>query len=170
MFYVDGDYNGGQRDFPYLYCTVSLSVLSKDSDKDNEADAIAIAFDWLTGRTAIKVLSGIGSERDYPWKEMTLQGWLNSYSDLSSLANALGAQGIEITISQELINNIKVTYDAVSSYSTFEGNTMSANEGRWFGYKHGTVGVGIYMAMSVGFCYFKIDNNGNFTIKRLCLI
>jgi hypothetical protein len=80
----------------------------------------------------------------------------------------LGAQGQTTAIGGQVAAAIMSTFNDASTYSTFEGTTMSESEGRWLGFRHSITGVGIYMAYSIGCCYFKIDASGNFTIKRLC--
>ena len=130
------------------------------------------AYDWCIwqlftvagGDVYSRVCNGLQSNTWSAWQRIDNYGT----SSLSELASALGAQGQTTAIGGAVVDAIMDTYDNVSAYSTFEGTTMSESEGRWLGYKHGSTGVGIYMANTIGLCYFKIDSNRNFTIKRLC--
>jgi len=88
VYYVDQDSNGhSQYDFPFQYCVVSI-------DKTHWARTrfvMAFAFDIVTGQTKI-YRDGGGGDRIYNWQDVAIgyPSFYKDYTDLSSLANALG--------------------------------------------------------------------------------
>lgn len=95
VYYVDEDYNGIQSDMPFPYCVISINYISYGSN-NNDVQAQAIAFNITNGEVKYKCVSGIGSDRDYPWRDVPvgLPTFYKNYANLSSLANALGVSAL----------------------------------------------------------------------------
>ena len=71
FYYVDKDHNGQQSDMPFDYCLILTFTRSQFGSSDN-MQGMSFAFNITTGQLKFKCFSGIGSDRDYAWKTITL--------------------------------------------------------------------------------------------------
>ena len=142
VYYVDQDYNGIQSDMPFPYCVISINYISYGSNHDVQAQAIA--FNITNGEVKYKCVSGIGSDRDYPWRDVPvgLASFYKNYNSLSALASAIGVVA-NISPSNDDIKTdglyFKTIYgDETGSYPSSKGIVFSIVSG-------GDIGVSLFI-------------------------
>lgn len=112
------------------------------------------------------------------WVDISTPSYLRSYSDLSSLANALGVLNIKSALdvtsqmNQAWIDGMEASFQATGSSNTwFQGYNSAAQECGWFGYR--TYQNNATVICIVGYnndtnmlCKGCRDNGGNWTFYR----
>lgn len=74
-------------------------------------------------------------------------------------------------VQQAFLDVVINSYNSVSSYKPFEGNSQSSIEGRWWGYKHSNYGIALIMTREYLFVIRLATTNGvtSVTCQRLLI-